>query len=763
MDPRTTDVVWKLETHWAWAPWLTTLVVAAAVAIVVHAYVRESSPAGRSYRTMLALLRLTTLALIAAMLTEALLAGVRTARPRLAVVLDRSASMSTEDYYPAGELPDALADALPSNPSRYALARAALTAENGRLLKAIGKNFDVAVRDTGGGEVSLETEDDAAPAWAGESRLGDAVLRALDDPSGPPQGVLLLSDGQNTAGRSLSEAAESARRLGVPLLAVGVGRDSAPPDVELGDLIVDDVTFVDDLLAFRATLRVQASTAEQVRVTLTRDGGAAPLAEQTIDVPTGASSHDVLLVYRPESPGSLRAAISAAAVTGERDASNNKLTRTIDVRDQKIKVLLAAAYPNYEFRYLKNLIDRDSTVESSTFLQESDLDYTATDPTAVARLPITARELAQYDAVVLIDFDPRQAPRSFWGGLRQFVVETGGGVVFVAGPRSLPHDYAAIADFAELAPIDPSGSPAAAGKPVDAFRVAPTPFGLQAPSLQLGTAPDETRRLWTQLEPLYWWTDIGQLKPAAQVWATHPTALTGAGKPAPLIVAQYAGAGRVVMHAIDSTWRWRRRTGDALFARYWVQTLRWLARGKLLAENRSTRLATDRTNYEVGQTVRVEVQQGSAGDQPPGVLLQTDGGEQQRLELSPVAGAAGRYAASLGSLAAGEYRLLLAGADPDAPRGAGAVSAAFRVTPPPGEMSRLQRNREALRAAADRSRGAYFDIEQVDQLAGALPPGRAVAVEPLPPVELWNRWWMLLAITGCLTTEWILRKRKAML
>ena len=41
--------------------------------------------------------------------------------------------------------------------------------------------------------------------------------------------------------------------------------------------------------------------------------------------------------------------------------------------------------------------------------------------------------------------------------------------------------------------------------------------------------------------------------------------------------------GKVWFHATDSTWRWRIGVGDVYFARYWVQTIRYLARGKLMS------------------------------------------------------------------------------------------------------------------------------------------------------------------------------------
>jgi hypothetical protein len=68
-----------------------------------------------------------------------------------------------------------------------------------------------------------------------------------------------------------------------------------------------------------------------------------------------------------------------------------------------------------------------------------------------------------------------------------------------------------------------------------------------------------------------------------------------------------------------------------------------------------------------------------------------------------------------------------------------------------------------LKAAAEHTRGRFYRIGQVDRLPGDLPPGHQVPIEALPPAVLWNRWWLLAAFLGLITSEWILRKRKGML
>jgi hypothetical protein len=68
-----------------------------------------------------------------------------------------------------------------------------------------------------------------------------------------------------------------------------------------------------------------------------------------------------------------------------------------------------------------------------------------------------------------------------------------------------------------------------------------------------------------------------------------------------------------------------------------------------------------------------------------------------------------------------------------------------------------------LAAAATATHGKFLTIANADRLLAELPAGRRVPLENLPSIPIWNRWWMLLAFLTCLTTEWILRKRKGMM
>jgi hypothetical protein len=368
------------------------------------------------------------------------------------------------------------------------------------------------------------------------------------------------------------------------------------------------------------------------------------------------------------------------------------------------------------------------------------------------------------------DVDPRLLPPSTWQNIQEFVAEKGGGIAFLAGPRYMPSFYRDVVDVRALLPIE-IGAMSAGSEPLpDAFSngfvVRPTPLGLQMPAMQLGTAPAETVEIWNNLTPLYWMAGEAEPKPAAQVLAIASPVSAAASSlsqsATPLILFQYFGPGRVLFHAFDSTWRWRLDAGDVYYARYWVQTIRFLARGKLLS-GRGAALSADRREYRRGEVANLRLRFLDPRVAPPGdeaaVLIDSPGRRRRRVTLHRNPSAAGVFEGSITGLGDGQYDAVLA--EPQLP--GNPPTTQFSVVAPPGELARVELDSATLAAAAETTRGKYFTIADADRLLDELPAGRRVPLANLPPIPLWNRWWLLATFLTCITSEWVLRKRKGML
>ena len=151
-----------------------------------------------------------------------------------------------------------------------------------------------------------------------------------------------MTDGINTEGPPLAEAAEYARRRGVPLYFVGLGSDRPERDLRLSDLMVDDVVFVDDVVNFECRLTADGFQGRKVPVVLREKGKPAVLAKVEVTAGPDGQPQQVRLPYRPTRTGQFEYVVEAVPQEGELQTENNRQTRTVEVRKEKIRVLLVA-------------------------------------------------------------------------------------------------------------------------------------------------------------------------------------------------------------------------------------------------------------------------------------------------------------------------------------------------------------------------------------------------------------------------------------
>ncbi len=769
--------VWSIENSWSWAPWVTVLFLLLAFAIVTFVYTRESSAAGRLTRTVLVAIRLSLVLLLLFMLAEFTLSLRRTGLPTVAVLIDDSASMGIDDRYDDARLQSLVASRLQAAgldaQTRLNLAKTILLEPGDDLLSAIEQRYRLklywvssAARGQAGSADDIRKAVQDSQATGDSSRLGAGLRYVLGDLRGtPPAAVIVLSDGITTDGESLSEAARVARHKGVPVFTIGLGSERPVRDLELADLLVDEVVFVDDVVNFEYKLVARGAAGRTVDVVLREKDKPAVLARMKVHIDQDGKPQRLRLPYRPQQVGEFEYVVEVERLSDELQTDNNRQERMVSVRKEQIRVLLVQEYPNYEFRYLKNMLDRDSTIQLKTVLQDADLEYAESDETALRVFPVRREELFAYDVIIFGDVNPSFLSSAVLSNLQDFVEKKGGGVIFVSGPRYMPLAYRGT-PLEPLLPFDVTSAslPGVDQSADQGFVAQPTELGLASPQMQLGDSPADNQRIWQQLPPLYWLLEIGQTKPAARVLAEHPTRLAADGRHLPVFLMQYVGAGKVLFHATDDTWRWRYRVGDVFFARYWVQAIRYLSRSKLLGKDHAVELVADRREYLRGNPVRlrarfVDERQAPADDDGVTVVLEREGQKNQQIKLQRNPTSRGIFEATLTDTTDGKYHAWIA-----APTLEGrAPSADFVIVAPPGEMERVQMDAQELARAAEETRGRFYRLADIARLQDDLPPGRQVPIEALPPEVLWNRWWVLATFLGLIVSEWILRKRKGML
>lgn len=801
---------WRIDWRSPAPSWMIALAAVGLILYVGWVYRRDGESLQLRQRLTLTVLRLLVFGVILAMLTELSLTVERTGLPSVALMIDTSASMSLQDQYPPGSAAASLANAISLLPGRdahrLALTQELLTRNNGQLLRDLQRNHqlrlyrfaesaslleagdldgtslvqevEVAAPNVDPSQPSTDTvrkpklppleaaiaEIQSLRADGEQTRPGPAVKKVLADLRGaPPAAVILFTDGVASISDvdKLSTVAESVRRKGAQLHIVGLGSDEASKDVLIYDTLVDEVAFVGDPMSFTAKVKSFGSAGKKLTLRLRKDGEPATLASQEIKAPPDGQPLKVELSYTSSQAGEYDLVLEVVPQSDETNKQNNSEIRHVSVREEKIRVLLVDGVPRYEFRYLKQLFERDKSTELSTLLQDADLEYSQEDRTALEHFPVKKEDLAKYDVVIFGDLAPGMLGPSVLENLRDFVREKGGSVIFIAGPQANPVALNGT-PLEALLPFEPADVkvPSPDTATYDSFHPALTLEGQKGNSLfRLGDGEADSMRIWNSLPSLFWFVEIPKTKPGVRVFAEHPLKSGGAGR-LPIIMLQQVGAGKVLYHATDETWRWRFRRGDLYYGRYWIQAVRYLSRGRLIGKDRTAELSVDQLVYQRGQPVTLRVRFVDEKFLPTDasgvtVMVERKGEGRQPVKLTRLRESPTMFEGQLARLSDGSYHAWISQpAFNEAP-----PSTDFRVEAPLRELQRRGMDKSDMQLAAKQSNGRFYPIDAVDTLPAEIPLGTPIPLQTDNPIPLWNRWEVLSLFATLLTSEWMLRKR----
>ena len=734
-------------------PWAWALVVALAALLAWLGYFKMSGPLG--WRSVLASLRAALLVWLVVLLAgpELVLPRERIERDRVVVLVDRSESMQVEDVQTPGES---------NRRSRDEQLRSMLAGSEA-VFEAIAERHDPMWIAFGGDTSTLPPRaGSAVPDLGAADRSRTRIGRAIDESIEAAQGsaissILLLSDGRSDDPPSR----ELLRRLaedGVAVFAVPLGSDEP-----LGDLAVREVeaparAFMRDEIPVEVRLGSSGSRDfEAVEVRLVDESTGEVLARREVD--RESIDEPIVLAAKPERAGTSRWRVEVGSGDAVSDlvAENDARSFEVEVVDRPLRVLYIDGYPRWEYRYLKNLLVREPSIESSVMLVSADRDFAQEGNLPLARLPRSPEEFAAYDLLVLGDvpagfFSPEQQEM-----MRELVAARGAGLLVVGGPRFAPRSW----EGTPLAEMLPFSGPLALPSIDRDISMRPSESARRLGVLgwasdEAGGFPEEVsdpETLWARLR----WAqsiDPDRLKPAAETLAESEQG-------EPLLVRMRYGAGQSMHLATDETWRWRYGRGETLQERFWIPLLRLLGRDAIASGGSAIRLRAAPASIALGDraTIELEIEDARALDldlASIAVSIEQDGARVGEIDLPRTAD--GLHAAAWAPEATGVFSLRVAESDLLRLGAAGAV-AEVEVVRPDDEWRIPETDHAALRALAESTGGAIVDPDP--SALATLPsrlPDRSVVV-PIPIIEpIWSSPLALIVCLVLLTAEWIGRR-----
>lgn len=706
------------------------------------------------------------------------------------VLIDQSLSMTIKDRLAKDELKRALAAASKVEESKLALKsraellEAILANEDLALLKRLGEQNTLEVYGFSRSLRPIEPDDQGRVKLKPDGQATDlsgAVRGALEEAAGKTiAGIVVISDGKVNAGEHPSAVAGLLKERGIPIYAFGLGNPDPPKNIKVLGLRLPPRVYKKDAVLIQGQVGATGYAGEKLKVVLERQkqGSAeAPTIVQQKDIAVTSDEFEGKVEFEitPKEAGEFIFTLSIPVQADELLDTDNSDDKPMAVIDANTRVLLIAGGPSFEYRFLRSLLERERSMKLSCWLQSADLDFPQDGNIPIRELPRTREELFQYNVIVMIDPREDSFDVGLLGLLRDFVGDNGGGLCYVAGDKNttallrnpmfqplrmmLPID--ADLDKAEIM-TDPGRAF------VERWGMSLTAEGEDHEFMRLSSAAAINRGLWERLPGFFWHYPVRKETPEAAVLlrSKDPTRASSSGQSI-LLSTRFFGPGRTVFAAFDSTWRWRAVARRA-YEHYWIQLIRYLAKGQFNSGQRRVDLQLNKEKYALGDVITAKVKvldkafKPMAGARLTGLARSADGDEFE-VRFKPDPARAGSYLGQFVPPKSSAFSITVSA--PDLALGTGKpvqVSKQVRVSLPRVEFDDPRLDAGLLRETAEASGGAYIPLKELAGLPDKIPPKRETLTIAGNPIPLWDTRLTLILMVLLLSLEWVVRKRVRM-
>lgn len=762
---------------------------AAVVALTIYLYIRRQG-LPMKIRVPLALARLVVLSLIVAALFEptAELTETHTTKPRLAVLVDVSKSMSIQDqrkrpediveaataldYLPFSETTDTDKALLELDgkqrqevaaASRIDLAKSLLSKPAKSMLNDLSKDVDISYYTFGESMRMLtDNQSEATSALSGleANENGTSITNALKelsniDRAAPLSGVVLLSDGLDTSSKRADEALSDLGRYGIPVYPVPMGITD-PDDVSIRNVIIQEVAFAGDKVPVRVQIRSKGYEKRIADVTVLLNDQ--PVATRSISLLGGIQFEDLFFNVDVQEKGAAKIEVSIAPFADEATAENNQTQRSVRVVNEKINVLCMEGSARWEYRYLRAMLKRDPRINATFIATRATAAMANSSSEYIARFPNKREDAFKYDLVILGDVDAKFFTPDEFARLEELIRERGGSLLMLCGSRFAPTSYAGT-PVESMLPVnfDPEGKWQVVD---DSVHPVLTPEGRSSLVMTLEHEREKNDRVWTRVAPLDRIPPFLSAKPGATVLAEISDSLTRSER-YPLVAWHRYGTGKCMVMGTDRLWLLRFKTGDKYHWRAWSQAIQFLTLSRLMGEHKRVRLETDQSIYQSDDQIQLYAHVlddaydpiNQSGFEVNITRLDAADAPAQSITLRPDLTSPGLYGGYFSPPTSGRYQMLANDADLEI-----SSSTEFQVIDTNDEMASSDMQSTRLQKMADLSGGKYLVATQLSELPNLInrdPHTTTVRTDR----SLWDNGWILLLLVSLMGFEWIVRRK----
>ena len=646
--------------------------------------------------------------------------------------------------------------------SRLDLAKAVLVDSARPIFESLGENLDLSYHSFGQSSrlISDDTVVDAEDLTVLEAKdPGTSIassLEAVANSGGiPPAGIVLLSDGIDSATSQRSEAV--LRDLGareIPVYTVPLGLPD-PDDVSINNIVMQEVAFSGDRVPVRVHLQSEGYEQRTARLSVLLNDRR--VSSRVVRFEGGLQFEEVDFRVDIYEKGAAQIDVVIEPFDDEVSITNNRIARSIRVVNEKVNVLYIEGNARWEFRYLRAILKRDPRINATFIASNVGPEVARNSPEHIERFPSKREEAFMYDLVILGDVDAAFFSDEELGLLEELIRDRGASLLMLCGPMHSPGSYQGT-PVQTMLPVrfDPDEKWAEVSESV--YPVL-THEGRSSLVMTLENEDDLNDRIWSRMAPMDQLPPLLSAKPGATVLAVLSDS-TERDQSYPLVAWQRYGTGKCMSIGSDRLWRLRYKTGDKYHWRVWSQCIQFMTLSRLMGEHKRIRLETDRSSYFVGSQGRLYAHVLDDDFEPviqsgfDVVVSGLDGAAtSQQIKLQPDRSQPGLYEGYFTPPRPGRYRMEANEND----RKVSSITE-FQVSDIRQELTETDMRLENLQRIADLTGGATLGIRELPKLA-SLVNGEPLTTTVRSERPLWDHWLVILLLAGLLGAEWILRRR----
>lgn len=719
-------------------------VVAVAAALAIYAY--KNGPGRTGQRVTLAAIRLAILAIILVCLFRPLLV-VRAAVPQqnfLGVLLDDSRSMQIADE---------------NGQPRSSVVKNEFGAADRGLLKALSERFTVRTFRFSSAPTRTTQETDLTFGGS-QSRLGAALSGVRQELAGlPVAGLVMVSDGADTADAALGDAILGLKAEGLPVFTIGVGRETLSKDIQVGRVVTPKTALKGTTLMVDVVLSQSGFDGQQVTLDVEDEGTL--VSTQQVSLPNAGTPASVPVRFTLNEAGPRVLRFRVSPQPGELVTENNAREALIDVRDRKEKILYFEGEPRYEYKFLRRAIPDNDNIIVTGLVRTADNKYMRQGvdnaDELVAAFPKTREELFSYRSIIIGSLEASAMTGDQLKMIAEFVDRRGGGLLMLGGPRAFAEGGWSGTAVADVLPVVLDRSKVQAKGTVMRLSIKPTRAGAATAVTQLGPTEQASAEKWASLPGVTAVNRVDGVKPGATVLLMG-TDETRAERP--MLSFQRYGRGKTFAFLPQDSWYWQMHASipvdDMTHENFWRQLLRWLVDG--VPDQVEPALTTERVEPGEAATLVATVVDPSFVELNDAAVTATITGPDGTVSDVPMSWDGehpGQYQASIPTRGAGWYEAKI-----DATRAGKSVGTAvthFRAAPGDAEYFDATMHAATLRRIADETGGRFYESSNTASLADDLRyTGRGVTT--VEEHELWHLPIVLMLLVGLLCAEWGYRR-----